>query len=268
MRVAILILGLCIAPGARAQEQVDPSLLQRMRAFGSAVDSVDKGRIASFFPRRGEWTLVRIIYRDGGMTDSIESRQVPARATRRLLAGVREPDCGATSPPPDDQLSFETLFPWRSEERWRVRSPTRFEAVEEIRVSTPAFIEWRRERGGWVISTMSEDRLHFPRLLGVDAQGGRPDPVVYPPAMIPLASESRFARGEGWYENHEPIVWMGRRFTKYGLPRILRSGEVTRLGSYRRVGIYVESGTTGFQEVIYTSVTSTEFQPYQNTGVC
>jgi hypothetical protein len=263
-----LVLLAAFSTALQAQVAVEPSLQARMKAFGTAVESVDHARIATFFPRRGEWTLVRIIHRDGGMTDSIESRQVHARATRRMLAGVTEPDCGATPPPGDDELSFETLFPWSPEGGWRPRSPTRFEVPDDSASASRRFIAWRRESGRWVVSAMSDERVHYPRLLGVAAEGGRADPIVYPPASIPLAAESHVAMSEAWYEYHEPIVFMGHRYIKYGLPRMLQSGDVTRLGSYRRVGVYVETGVTGFLEVIYVPVTPTEFQPYQTTGVC
>src|SRR5690606_37747983 len=52
-----------------------------------------------------------------------------------------------------------------------------------------------------------------------------------------------YARKKPWYVNNEKISFGKYKYTKYGLPRVLGIGEITRTGSYDGVGIYVESAS-------------------------
>lgn len=73
-----------------------------------------------------------------------------------------------------------------------------------------------------------------------------------------------YAASTPWYINNETLVLRGKKFTKYGLPRVLGTTEVVRAGEYKGVGVYVEAGLDGVPEVIYVPVRSgCEFQPYQ-----
>ncbi len=73
-----------------------------------------------------------------------------------------------------------------------------------------------------------------------------------------------YAASTTWYINNETLVLRGKKFVKYGLPRILGATEIVRAGEYKGVGVYVEAGLKGVPEIVYIPVRSgCEFQPYQ-----
>ncbi|MBW3571943.1 MAG: hypothetical protein KY467_12640, partial [Gemmatimonadetes bacterium] len=73
-----------------------------------------------------------------------------------------------------------------------------------------------------------------------------------------------YAAGATWYINNEPIMVNGRRYVRYGLPRVLGVNEVTRTAEYQGVPVFVEAGAQGTPEVLYIPVRpGCEFQPYQ-----
>ncbi|HST61920.1 MAG TPA: hypothetical protein VLK84_24680 [Longimicrobium sp.] len=73
-----------------------------------------------------------------------------------------------------------------------------------------------------------------------------------------------YAAGAAWFINNEPITVNGRRYVKYGLPRVLGVTEVTRTADYMGVPVFAEAGATGATEVLYVPVRpGCEFQPYQ-----
>jgi hypothetical protein len=103
-------------------------------------------------------------------------------------------------------------------------------------------------------------------LLGVTARynlrtgdttvSGRPFSEVYP-------ATGGYAAGAMWYINNEAITVNGRRYVKYGLPRVLGIREVARGGEYRGVTMFQEAGGETSWLVLYAPVRSgCEFQPY------
>ena len=71
------------------------------------------------------------------------------------------------------------------------------------------------------------------------------------------------AAGATWYINNEPIEVNGRRYVKYGLPRILGVNEVTRIAHYQQALVFSEPGMGATPEVVYVAVRQgCEFQPY------
>jgi hypothetical protein len=86
---------------------------------------------------------------------------------------------------------------------------------------------------------------------------GRPFAQAFP-------ATTGYAAGSTWYINNEPITVNGRRYVKYGLPRVLGVNEVTRVADVQGVTVFAEAGATGATEVIYVPVRpGCEFQPYQ-----
>jgi len=74
---------------------------------------------------------------------------------------------------------------------------------------------------------------------------------------------AQYAGNATWYINNEPVMFQGRRFVKYGLPRVLGVSEVTRMGEFQGVSLFAEMGQTR-PEVVYVPVRpGCEFQPYQ-----
>jgi len=77
-------------------------------------------------------------------------------------------------------------------------------------------------------------------------------------------SMTGYAAGASWFINNESVMVMGRRYVKYGLPRVLGVNEVARVGEYQGVSVFAETGATGTPEVLYVPVRAgCEFQPYQ-----
>lgn len=73
-----------------------------------------------------------------------------------------------------------------------------------------------------------------------------------------------YAAGEAFYINNEPITFQGRRYVRFGLPRVIGAQEVNRIGEYRGIQVFAETGATGAPQVIYLPVrTGCEFAVYQ-----
>lgn len=77
-------------------------------------------------------------------------------------------------------------------------------------------------------------------------------------------AETAQARNKPWYISGEAILLAKKKYTKYGLPRILRKGDVEFFTSYMGAGVYAEAGNPQ-REVLYmlTDFANCEFQPYQ-----
>jgi hypothetical protein len=74
---------------------------------------------------------------------------------------------------------------------------------------------------------------------------------------------AQYAGGATWYINNEPVTFNGRRYVKYGLPRVLGTTDISRAGEYQGVPVFSEGGNIG-ADVIYIPVRpGCEFQPYQ-----
>jgi len=85
---------------------------------------------------------------------------------------------------------------------------------------------------------------------------GQPFGTAYPMG-------AQYAANATWFINNEPVTFQGRRYVKYGLPRVLNVNEVTRVGEFQGVSVFAEAGQTR-PEVIYVPVRpGCELQPYQ-----
>ena len=73
-----------------------------------------------------------------------------------------------------------------------------------------------------------------------------------------------YAAGASWYIGNELISVGDHRYVKFGRPRILGIDEVTRVGDYHDVPVFVEHGAPATAEVVYVPVRpGCEFQQYQ-----
>jgi hypothetical protein len=80
----------------------------------------------------------------------------------------------------------------------------------------------------------------------------------------PIPATAGYAAGAAWFINNEAITVDGRRYVRYGLPRVLGVNEVTRSADYMGVPVFSEAGAQGTPEVLYVPVRpGCEFQPYQ-----
>lgn len=80
-----------------------------------------------------------------------------------------------------------------------------------------------------------------------------------------------YAGGETWFVNNEPVTFNGRRYVRYGLPRVLRADDVKNVGTVHGVSVFAEPRADARRpEVVYLPTRpGCEFQPYQteiNTG--
>lgn len=86
---------------------------------------------------------------------------------------------------------------------------------------------------------------------------GRPFRLAHAAGAAPYAS------GAAWYVQNELITVGGRRFVKFGTPRVLGVNDVVRAGEYQGIPVFAEAGAAR-TEVLYVPVRpGCEFQPYQ-----
>lgn len=98
-------------------------------------------------------------------------------------------------------------------------------------------------------------RADYDTRSGDTVVAGRRLADVYP-------TTAGYAEGATWYVNNEAITVNGRRFVKYGLPRVLGVNESTRAAEYRGVALFREAGMDDVL-VLYAPVRrGCEFQPY------
>lgn len=100
-------------------------------------------------------------------------------------------------------------------------------------------------------------QAQYSSATGDTTVAGRPFGQAYP------ATAPSYAAGATWYIQGEPITLDGRRYIKFGVPRILAVNDVTRAGEYQGVPLFAEPGMTR-PDVVYVAVRpGCEFQPYQ-----
>jgi hypothetical protein len=99
-------------------------------------------------------------------------------------------------------------------------------------------------------------RARYDTRTGDTVVDGRPFASVYP-------DTAGYAGAAEWYVNNEPLSLNGRRHVKYGLPRVLGTFELTRVGEYRGVPLFAEKGAETTSDITYVPVRpGCEFQPY------
>jgi hypothetical protein len=232
--------------------------------MGSLVQALqgDRHRVEDYFPRRGAWTWILTTRYASGRT-TVERRLFSGSET---LAAMEHPGplC-ETFARGGDMASVENLMhhlrvnplPWRLVDGRRFVPPG-------ASPRSATFVEWRREDGRWVVSAVGEERTGGPRLLGRPRNAVVLDSVAAEPAVLPLASGGMYAARTPWYEEHQPIVYGDVWLGKYGVPRQLASGELTRIGTVNGVGVYAETGEQRFQGVVYVPVDALgSFHAYQ-----
>jgi hypothetical protein len=83
------------------------------------------------------------------------------------------------------------------------------------------------------------------------------------PLALPLPAGGHYAASQPWFTSREPLTFEGWIYVQNGPPRALHAGEVTRIASMGRVGVYAELGTEAKPEVVYVPVDERgEFLPY------
>lgn len=248
-----------------APAATQPGLKARMRAFTHAVTHESIDSVATFFPRRGEWTWTLTVHR-GVRGDSVVVRRFTAAQT---LETIRDGGIACESFTP--RFEVRTIGPlidriFRDDRPWRRTGKTRF-VPRNASARSPVFVDWRWEDGRWVIGGYGDELWRGPRLLGRERNEGARDSLPGAPLTTPIPADGPHAGRMRWYLEHEPIAFDGELFLPYGPPRTLGPGDLTRIGTLDGVGIYKETGATGRAEVLYVPVApGFEFQTYNGFG--
>ncbi|HEY0022216.1 MAG TPA: outer membrane beta-barrel protein [Longimicrobium sp.] len=100
-------------------------------------------------------------------------------------------------------------------------------------------------------------QAQYTQATGDTTVAGRPFAQAYP------ATAAQYAAGAAWYIQNEQITVQGRRYVRFGLPRVLGTGEVARIADHQGVPVFAQAGAAR-PEVVYLPVRpGCEFQPYQ-----
>lgn len=247
--IAVILSLLAAAPAA-----AQPSLEARMRAFVHAAAEEHVDSVVAFFPRRGTWSWV-VTTHGSAPGDRVGVWRFDAAQTLDVIQDG--PACqsfmSAVESVRHGALIYRLEAPWR-----RVRG-YRF-VPAGASAASPLFVQWRREDGRWVVSAYGDEQWRRPRLLGVGVGEGRRDTTRNPPLTDPIAEDGPHVGRARWFVD-------GVHYIKYGLPRPLRPGDVTRVGWYDGVALHAETGEKGVPEVLYLATgPGFEFQPYQALG--
>jgi hypothetical protein len=235
-------------------------LEERMRDLQRAVDSDRRDSVAAFFPRSGGWSWVQSV-RDPrrDVITTVGRWRFSAGDARRAI-GEGGPLCESFEPASGGMGPYEGRLGMQlsvgRQQLWRRVGRNRFVPPRHPDHSQ-VFVEWRREAGVWVISTIGDETVFFPRLAGRRA--------VLPNEVRrgAVASPARYATDAEWYKPYEPLVLDGERYNSYGRPRPLSPHEIEPIGAKRGVAVYVARGDTSAPDVLYLPVDASNFQPYQ-----
>jgi hypothetical protein len=241
------LLALVLSATAAGAQRRGQALHARMDAFLGSLMAEGRLEPYEYFPARGSWTWFNT--RDG----NVGVHRFPAGETRRALDGycpLRDSFIYQPEGQPMGGLigrSLEHGSGWR-----RVRG-TRFVPPGEPATS-PAFVEWRREDGRWVVSAFGDE----------SPRGRLRVPEDAPSTVRRHTTGVAESTDEGpWHTGLEPIHFDGRRWFMNGLPRVVPRDQLTLLGLLGRVPVYAEAGVRA-PDVLYVAVgPGPEVAPYQ-----
>lgn len=246
---------LLLIPTARAAAAQD-GLAARNEAFLRAVLSGKRDSVATFFPSRGEWTWVQT--NEGAPPEHrVSVRRFAATETLRAISRGG-PACGSFWPPSGGVGPVETVLSMRigrNDTPWHRVGGNRFVPRGES-ARSPAFVQWRREDGRWVVDSFGDAAYWSPRVLGAFRGGD-----VVRDTVLRLPPTPVYAAAATWYVNNQPITFEGFRYIKLGMPRPLGDSLLARIGRFGLVGVYAAK-TDAYAEVLYIPVAPGEYQPY------
>lgn len=265
-----LVAVLAVAAGplsAQARGPESPAGLRaRMRAFVEAVAEGNDTVTASFFPARGDWIWVRTTHRPS--SEQVGTWRFPGAQTLPAMANCDALYWSFLYNPHAQPLGSLRFWMENQDARWRYTGAGRFVPPSSFRRIQPdlfpdstVFVEWRREKGRWVVSAFGDDGF-------ADDPAPRdtvPEPKVDP--ATPPAEGAAYAAGLPWYEQHMPVRLRGHLYTKYGNPRPLERSELEPLGWFERVQVFVEKGQASRPSVIYLQPAPGVYQPYQTYDI-
>lgn len=263
-RLAAVLAMSLLAADAAAQSP-PAGLRRRMDAFAAALrDQAPMHTIAGFFPRDSVWAMVRTPDRPAPGATLVIFRVVPDSTLALISEGGRL--CDSFGGVVGDVGAAETVLVMQAMEHprpWRYVGQQRF-VPSDAPAGSPAWVEWRRERGAWVVSRIGEEYPYFPRLLGrtLEREISRDTS-----AGDNLPIERRLATSTRWYDRQEPLIVGVNRFYKYGLPVVIGDDDLRRFGSVDAVPVFVERGAPyDVPSVVYVLAAPGQYQPYQVFG--
>lgn len=247
------------------RESTTAGLRERMRAFLHAVEEGNDTVVASFFPSEGEWTWVHTthspsaarvgIWRFRG-SETLAAMSECGPLFRSFLYNPHGQPIGSIR-----YWVMDPTDPWRHAGGQRFVPPA--SAREEISDHLPrpaAFVQWRIERGRWVVSAFGDESVAAHRRVGPTASGAR-----HPPAGSLVAPV--YAEGLTWYQEHQPLQVEGHRYVKYGIPRPLEPSQLEPFSWHGPVQIFVERGRVSRPDIIYVPASADTYQPYETYTV-
>lgn len=240
-----------------------PALLARMRSFADSMAEYGPSEsFAAWFPRQGSWTWTQRL-RDAPGGPGVSIRRFPAERTVEALSDSG-PLCPSFFRGGGEVATGElSIAGWLSREKpgWR-RVGRRFVARGGPFTSA-TYVEWRREAGEWVISAFGDEEVYVPPSPMPSRPRVRLSPTPGPTLALPLPADGRYAAGAPWFESSGFIEARGTARVKYGLPRRLEAGDVTRIGWIEGVPVFTEPIDAETVSVLYVAVDRTGmFQPY------
>lgn len=217
-----------------------------------------------FFPTTGDWSYTHTVHEAGGRT-RIQRWVFPAAQTSRLFGfdkGVPvDPVWDSFLADPHGQIDglLITVVEVNGQRRWRLVGRNRF-VPPGAPASSPVFVEWRRERGGWVISAFGDERFCGHPMPGYELGD------VVPVRVLPAPAQPAHAADEPWYVASELLHFDVQLYAKYGAPRELRPTEVEPVGWKGDVRVYAEKGLARSPLVLYVPSAPDIYQPYMAFG--
>jgi hypothetical protein len=244
-------------PELRALRSRMEALADSMREYGPSES------FAGWFPREGTWTWRQTLHgAPGGVRVVIQ--RFPASETVEALSS-RDPLCRSFFRGGGEVETVPTTIAgWLSAEsaRWR-RIGRRF-VPRGAPASSPTFVEWRRERGTWVISAFGDEDEYVTPEPGAPRRIVRRSRETGPLLALPLPEDGRDAAPPAGRD----VLWIdGSPRVPYGPPARLGNGDVTRIGWVEGVPVYAEPTAAATAEVIYVALDGEgAFQPYRTAG--
>ena len=106
-------------------------------------------------------------------------------------------------------------------------------------------------------SGIREVQTRYNLVTGDTLIDGRPIAEVYP-------TDAGYAAAADWFVRDEMMTLGGRRYIKYGLPRVLHADDVTPVEAYRGVPVFAARGSENDPHIRYVLVRpGCVFQPYE-----
>jgi hypothetical protein len=217
-----------------------------------------------FFPTEGDWSYTHTVHEVGGGA-RIQRWIFPAAQTSLLFGFDKDVEVD----PVWDSFQADqhgqtyglliSIVEGTGRRRWRLVGRNRF-VPPGAPASSPVFVQWRREHGGWVISAFGDERWCEPRLPGHERG------EVVPERRLPEPARPVYAASEDWYINGELLRFDEQRYARYRQPRNIQPDDLEPVGWKGEIRVYAEKRRTRAPMVLYVPAAPDLYQPYLAFG--